>query len=111
MEDPENLRRKSMEMDERIRENDRAFEQEKSRIILLPESEELPLDELVERLRERLKRCVKEQNLRRANVEELNKRSQSMRRSINFLFLWKNQADWKRAGSKAGGVERAQAAD
>ena len=70
----ENLRRKSMEMDERIQENDRAFEQEKSRIILLPESEELPLDELVERLRERLKDALKEQNLRRANVEELNKK-------------------------------------
>lgn len=52
-----------MEMDERIQENDRAFEQEKSRIIPLPESEELPLDELVERLRERLKDAVKEQNL------------------------------------------------
>ena len=70
----ENLRRKSMEMDERIQENDRAFEQEKSRIIPLPESEELPLDELVERLRERLKDALKEQNLRRANVEELNKK-------------------------------------
>ena len=46
----ENLRRKSMEMDERIQENDRAFEQEKSRIIPLPESEELPLDELVEQI-------------------------------------------------------------
>ena len=70
----ENLRRKSMEMDERIQENDRAFEQEKSRIIPLSESEEIPLDELVERLRERLKDALKEQNLRRANVEELNKK-------------------------------------
>ena len=70
----ENLRRKSMEMDERIQENDRAFEQEKSRIMPLPESEEIPLDELVERLRERLKDALKEQNLRRANVEELNKK-------------------------------------
>lgn len=70
----ENLRRISMEMDERIQENDRAFEQEKSRIMPLPESEEIPLDELVERLRERLKDALKEQNLRRANVEELNKK-------------------------------------
>ena len=82
----ENLRRKSMEMDERIQENDRAFEQEKSRIILLPESEELPLDELVERLRERLKDAVKEQNLRRANVEELNKKITKYE-EINKLFV------------------------
>ena len=82
----ENLRRKSMEMDERIQENDRAFEQEKSRIILLPESEELPLDELVERLRERLKDALKEQNLRRANVEELNKKSTKYE-EINKLFV------------------------
>ena len=61
----ENLRRKSMEMDERIQENDRAFEQEKSRIIPLPESEELPLDELVERLRELNKKITK--------YEEINK--------------------------------------
>ena len=81
----ENLRRKSMEMDERIQENDRAFEQEKSRIIPLPESEELPLDELVERLRERLKDAVKEQNLRRANVEELNKKITKYE-EINKLF-------------------------
>lgn len=82
----ENLRRKSMEMDERIQENDRAFEQEKSRIIPLPESEELPLDELVERLRERLKDAVKEQNLRRANVEELNKKITKYE-EINKLFV------------------------
>lgn len=81
----ENLRRKSMEMDERIQENDRAFEQEKSRIIPLPESEELPLDELVERLRERLKDTLKEQNLRRANVEELNKKITKYE-EINKLF-------------------------
>lgn len=81
----ENLRRKSMEMDERIQENDRAFEQEKSRIIPLPESEELPLDELVERLRERLKDALKEQNLRRANVEELNKKITKYD-EINKLF-------------------------
>lgn len=82
----ENLRRKSMEMDERIQENDRAFEQEKSRIILLPESEELPLDELVERLRERVKDALKEQNLRRANVEELNKKITKYE-EINKLFV------------------------
>ena len=82
----ENLRRKSMEMDERIQENDRAFEQEKSRIILLPESEEIPLDELVERLRERLKDALKEQNLRRANVEELNKKITKYE-EINKLFV------------------------
>ena len=82
----ENLRRKSMEMDELIQENDRAFEQEKSRIILLPESEELPLDELVERLRERLKDALKEQNLRRANVEELNKKITKYE-EINKLFV------------------------
>ena len=82
----ENLRRKSMEMDERIQENDRAFEQEKSRIILLPESEELPLDELVERLRERLKDALKEQNLRRANVEALNKKITKYE-EINKLFV------------------------
>ena len=82
----ENLRRRSMEMDERIQENDRAFEQEKSRIILLPESEELPLDELVERLRERLKDALKEQNLRRANVEELNKKITKYE-EINKLFV------------------------
>ena len=82
----ENLRRKSMEMDERIQENDRAFEQEKSRIIPLPESEELPLDELVERLRERLKDALKEQNLRRANVEELNKKITKYE-EINKLFV------------------------
>lgn len=82
----ENLRRKSMEMDERIQENDHAFEQEKSRIILLPESEELPLDELVERLRERLKDALKEQNLRRANVEELNKKITKYE-EINKLFV------------------------
>lgn len=81
----ENLRRKSMEMDERIQENDRAFEQEKSRIIPIPESEELPLDELVERLRERLKDALKEQNLRRANVEELNKKITKYE-EINKLF-------------------------
>ena len=81
----ENLRRKSIEMDERIQENDRAFEQEKSRIIPLPESEELPLDELVERLRERLKDALKEQNLRRANVEELNKKITKYE-EINKLF-------------------------
>lgn len=81
----ENLRRKSMEMDERIQENDRAFEQEKSRIISLPESEELPLDELVERLRERLKDALKEQNIRRANVEELNKKITKYE-EINKLF-------------------------
>lgn len=81
----ENLRRKSMEMDERIQENDRAFEQEKSRIIPLPESEELPLDELVERLRERVKDALKEQNLRRANVEELNKKITKYE-EINKLF-------------------------
>ena len=81
----ENLRRKSMEMDERIQENDRAFEQEKSRIIPLPESEELPLDELVERLRERLKDALKEQNLCRANVEELNKKITKYE-EINKLF-------------------------
>lgn len=81
----ENLRRKSMEMDERIQENDRAFEQEKSRIMPLPESEELPLDELVERLRERLKDALKEQNLRRANVEELNKKITKYE-EINKLF-------------------------
>ncbi|WP_456034827.1 AAA family ATPase [Roseburia inulinivorans] len=81
----ENLRRKSMEMDECIQENDRAFEQEKSRIIPLPESEELPLDELVERLRERLKDALKEQNLRRANVEELNKKITKYE-EINKLF-------------------------
>lgn len=81
----ENLRRKSMEMDERIQENDRAFEQEKSRIIPLPESEELPLDELVERLRERLKDALKEQNIRRANVEELNKKITKYE-EINKLF-------------------------
>ncbi|TJX44469.1 hypothetical protein E8P77_29845, partial [Soehngenia saccharolytica] len=75
-----------MEMDERIQENDRAFEQEKSRIILLPESEELPLDELVERLRERLKDALKEQNLRRANVEELNKKITKYE-EINKLFV------------------------
>ena len=83
----ENLRRKSMEMDERIQENDRAFEQEKSRIIPLPESEELPLDELVERLRERLKDALKEQNLRRANVEELNKKITKYE-EINKLFVY-----------------------
>ena len=82
----ENLRRKSMEMDERIQENDQAFEQEKSRIIPLPESEELPLDELVERLRERLKDALKEQNLRRANVEELNKKITKYE-EINKLFV------------------------
>ena len=82
----ENLRRKSMEMDERIQENDRAFEQEKSRIILLPESEELPLDALVERLRDRLKDALKEQNLRRANVEELNKKITKYE-EINKLFV------------------------
>lgn len=82
----ENLRRKSMEMDERIQENDRAFEQEKSRIIPLPESEELPLDELVERLRERLKDALKEQNLRRANVEELNKKITKYE-EINKFFV------------------------
>lgn len=82
----ENLRRKSMEMDERIQENDRAFEQEKSRIIPLPESEELPMDELVERLRERLKDALKEQNLRRANVEELNKKITKYE-EINKLFV------------------------
>lgn len=82
----ENLRRKSMEMDERIQENDRAFEQEKSRIIPLPESEELPLDELVERLRERLKDALKEQNLRRANVEELDKKITKYE-EINKLFV------------------------
>lgn len=82
----ENLRRKSMEMDERIQENDRAFEQEKSRIIPLPESEELPLDELVERLRERLKDALKKQNLRRANVEELNKKITKYE-EINKLFV------------------------
>lgn len=82
----ENLRRKSMEMDERIQENDRAFEQEKSRIIPLPESEELPLDELVERLRERLKDALKEQNIRRANVEELNKKITKYE-EINKLFV------------------------
>lgn len=82
----ENLRRKSMEMDERIQENDRAFEQEKSRIIPLPESEELPLDELVERLRERLKDALKEQNLRRANVEELNKKITKYE-EVNKLFV------------------------
>ena len=82
----ENLRRKSMEMGERIQENDRAFEQEKSRIIPLPESEELPLDELVERLRERLKDALKEQNLRRANVEELNKKITKYE-EINKLFV------------------------
>ena len=82
----ENLRRISMEMDERIQENDRAFEQEKSRIIPLPESEELPLDELVERLRERLKDALKEQNLRRANVEELNKKITKYE-EINKLFV------------------------
>lgn len=82
----ENLRRKSMEMDERIQENDRAFEQEKSRIIPLPESEELPLDELVERLWERLKDALKEQNLRRANVEELNKKITKYE-EINKLFV------------------------
>lgn len=82
----ENLRRKSMEMDERIQENDRAFEQEKSRIIPLPESEELPLDELVERLRERVKDTLKEQNLRRANVEELNKKITKYE-EINKLFV------------------------
>ena len=81
----ENLRRKSMEMDERIQENDRAFEQEKSRIIPLPESEEIPLDELVECLRERLKDALKEQNLRRANVEELNKKITKYE-EINKLF-------------------------
>lgn len=81
----ENLRRKSMEMDERIQENDRAFEQEKSRIIPLPENEEIPLDELVERLRERLKDALKEQNLRRANVEELNKKITKYE-EINKLF-------------------------
>lgn len=82
----ENLRRKSMEMDERIQENDRAFEQEKSRIIPLPESEELPLDELVERFRERVKDALKEQNLRRANVEELNKKITKYE-EINKLFV------------------------
>lgn len=82
----ENLRRKSMEMDERIQENDRAFEQEKSRIIPLPESEELPLDELVECLRERLKDALKEQNIRRANVEELNKKITKYE-EINKLFV------------------------
>ena len=82
----ENLRRKSMEMDERIQEHDREFEQEKSRIIPLPESEELPLDELVERLRERLKDALKEQNLRRANVEELNKKITKYE-EINKLFV------------------------
>lgn len=82
----ENLRRKSMEMDERIQENDQAFEQEKSRIIPLPESEELPLDELVERLRERVKDALKEQNLRRANVEELNKKITKYE-EINKLFV------------------------
>lgn len=82
----ENLRRKSMEMDERIQENDRAFEQEKSRIIPIPESEELPLDELVERLRERLKDALKKQNLRRANVEELNKKITKYE-EINKLFV------------------------
>ena len=82
----ENLRRKSMEMDERIQENDRAFEQEKSRIIPLPESEELPLDELVERVRERVKDALKEQNLRRANVEELNKKITKYE-EINKLFV------------------------
>ena len=82
----ENLRRKSMEMDERIQENDRAFEQEKSRIIPLPESEELPLDELVERLRERVKDALKEQNHRRANVEELNKKITKYE-EINKLFV------------------------
>lgn len=82
----ENLRRKSMEMDERIQENDRAFEQEKSRIIPLPGSEELPLDELVERLREQLKDALKEQNLRRANVEELNKKITKYE-EINKLFV------------------------
>ena len=81
----ENLRRKSMEMDERIQENDRAFEQEKSRIMPLPEREEIPLDELVERLRERLKDALKEQNLRRANVEELNKKITKYE-EINKLF-------------------------
>ena len=82
----ENLRRKSMEMDERIQENDRAFEQEKSRIIPLSESEEIPLDELVERLRERVKDALKEQNLRRANVEELNKKITKYE-EINKLFV------------------------
>lgn len=82
----ENLRRKSMEMDGRIQENDRAFEQEKSRIMPLPESEEIPLDELVERLRERLKDALKEQNLRRANVEELNKKITKYE-EINKLFV------------------------
>ena len=108
----ENLRRKSMEMDERIQENDRAFEQEKSRIILLPESEELPLDELVERLRERLKDALKEQNLRRANVEELNKKITKYE-EINKLFCFsgKIRQTGKELEARQAESKRAQAAD
>ncbi len=49
------------------------IEQEKSRIIPL-KVKELPLDELVERLRERLKDALKSRISAGANVEELNKK-------------------------------------
>ena len=82
----ENLRRKSSEMDERIQENQRALEQEKSRIITPFEEEELPLEELVERLKELVKEAQKEQNLRRANVEEVNKKITKYD-EVNKLFV------------------------
>lgn len=82
----ENLRRKSSEMDERIQENQRALEQEKSRIITPFEEEELSLEELVERLKELVKEAQKEQNLRRANVEEVNKKITKYD-EVNKLFV------------------------
>lgn len=80
----ENLRRRSGEMDERIQENERALAQERSRI-LAPEGEDLPLEELVERLGMLWKEAKKEQDIHRANTEELGRKI-TQYEEVNKLF-------------------------
>ena len=81
----ENLKRRSAEMDDKIQENKRAYEQEQGRIIVWDGMEELSLRELVDALSELLKETRKEQKLHRENAEEIGKKIAKFE-EVNRLF-------------------------
>lgn len=107
----EQLRRQSAEMDDKLQENERAFSQEQARIIYPDELkvdaikvettdlqetleetpkminiQELPLQELVEKIREKEKEVTAEENRLRKELEEQN-RTLTQAKELNKLFV------------------------
>ena len=82
----ESLRRKSAEMDAKIQENERAFEQERGRIITLPGEEGLELPKLVERDRQLEKEAEKTMKEHREKLTVLSNQIQAAE-EINRLFM------------------------